>query len=119
LRRGKKVINTTLQPILSKKDKTYQIGLYIRDAAAGIGTVSFYEENSGKYGALGHVISDADTKKPLEIFNGKIVNSSVVSIEKGNQGIPGEKQAKFSMKDKALGNVTKNTPFGIFGELKP
>src|SRR5690606_6202542 len=29
------------------------------------------------------------------------------------------KQAKFSMKDKQLGTITKNSPFGIFGELDP
>src|SRR5699024_10035521 len=57
-------------------------------------------------------------KKPLEINNGKIVNSTVTSIEKGNEGIPGEKQAKFSMDDQSLGNITKNTPFGIYGKLK-
>src|SRR5699024_6974073 len=102
-----------------KRNKTYQIGLYIRDAAAGIGTISFYEEDKGKYGALGHTISDANTKKPLEINNGKIVNSTVTSIEKDNEGIPGEKQVKFSMYDQSLGNITKNATIGIYGKLKP
>lgn len=119
LKRGKEIVNTKLAPTLNKKDNNYQIGLYIRDSATGIGTISFYDEDSGKYGALGHVISDSDTKKPLEIHNGKIVRSTVTSIEKGNQGIPGEKQAKFSMKDKQLGSITKNSPFGIFGKLNP
>ena len=57
--------------------------------------------------------------KTAGYFKGKIVNSTITSIEKGDQGIPGEKQAKFSMKDDAVGTVTKNTPFGIFGKLKP
>lgn len=119
LKRGQDIIETKLQPALNNKDNSYQIGLYIRDSATGIGTISFYDEDSGKYGALGHIISDSDTKKPIEIHNGKIVRSSVTSIEKGNQGIPGEKQAKFSMKDKQLGTITKNSPFGIFGILDP
>lgn len=117
LKRGKEIVNTTLKPQLNKRDNSYQIGLYIRDSATGIGTISFYDEETGSYGALGHVISDGDTKKPIEIHKGKIVRSSVTAIEKGNQGIPGEKQAKFSMKDKQLGTVTKNSPFGIFGKL--
>ena len=62
LKRGNEFIDTSLKPILNKNDQTYQIGLYIRDSATGIGTVTFYEEATGKYGALGHVISDADTK---------------------------------------------------------
>src|SRR5690625_4928246 len=119
IKRGKDIIKTKLEPTLNKKDNDYQIGLYIRDSATGIGTISFYDEETGKYGALGHIISDADTKRPIEIHEGKIVRSSVTSIEKGNQGLPGEKQAKFSMKDKELGTITKNSPFGIFGELTP
>ena len=119
LKRGQEIIETSLRPILNEKDNSYQIGLYIRDSATGIGTITFYEEDTGKYGALGHVISDTDTKKPIEIHEGKIVRSSIISIEKGNEGFPGEKQAKFSMKDKQLGTITKNSPFGIFGELDP
>src|SRR5699024_12786758 len=79
--------------------------------------MSFYEPNSKKYGALGHVISDMDTKKPIDIHNGTIVRSSVTSIAKGNNGDPGEKQAKFSIKEDKIGSITKNSPFGIFGKL--
>lgn len=119
LKRGKEIIETVLHPTLNKQDSSYQIGLYIRDSATGIGTISFYEEETGKYGALGHIISDSDTKKPIEIHNGKLVRSQITAIEKGNEGTPGEKQANFSMKDKQLGTITKNSPFGIFGELQP
>src|SRR5699024_7329872 len=58
-----------------------------------------------------------DTKKPIELYKGKVVPSKITSINKGNNGIPGEKQASFSMKDKSLGNITKNSPFGIYGKL--
>lgn len=119
LKRGTEIIETSLQPILNKRDNSYQIGLYIRDSATGIGTITFYDEETGKYGALGHVISDNDTKKPIEIHEGKIVRSSVTSIEKGDEGYPGEKQAKFSMNGNQLGTISKNSPFGIFGKLDP
>lgn len=117
IKRDNNIIETSLTPIYNEKEKNYQIGLYIRDSATGIGTVSFYDPQSKKYGALGHVISDVDTRKPIEIHDGKIVRSTVTKIAKGNNGIPGEKQAKFSMKDKQLGTVTKNSPFGIFGKM--
>jgi stage IV sporulation protein B len=117
VKRGKETFNTKLRPAKDSKENEYKIGLYIRDSAAGIGTMSFYEPESNKYGALGHVISDMDTKKPIEIHDGTIVRSSVTSIEKGNNGSPGEKQAKFSIKDDKIGSITKNSPFGIFGKL--
>ncbi|MFZ0371188.1 MAG: SpoIVB peptidase [Halobacillus sp.] len=117
LKRNKEIMTATLNPSFNKQEKEYQIGLYIRDSAAGIGTMTFYHPDSKKYGALGHVISDMDTKKPIEIHEGTIVRSHVTSIEKGSQGVPGEKRAEFSLKDDRLGTITKNTPFGIFGEL--
>ncbi|MFA1821586.1 SpoIVB peptidase [Virgibacillus oceani] len=117
IKRGHQKIETELTPKLDEKDNEYKIGLYIRDAAAGIGTMTFHDPDSQKYGALGHVISDMDTNKPIEIHNGSIVRSSVNSIEKGNNGIPGEKQARFSNDSEEIGSITKNSPFGIFGKL--
>ncbi|GGH79494.1 stage IV sporulation protein B [Pullulanibacillus pueri] len=107
----------TLQPLKDQNDQKYRIGLYIRDSAAGIGTMSFYDPRSGKYGALGHVISDIDTKEPIRVHNGQIVNSQVSAIDKGKDGHPGEKIASFPSDEKPIGSVDKNTPFGIFGKL--
>src|SRR5690606_34597870 len=55
-------INAKLMPLKDKNDEAYRIGLYIRDSAAGIGTMTFYHPDTKKYGALGHVVSDIDTK---------------------------------------------------------
>ncbi|QKY69287.1 SpoIVB peptidase [Lentibacillus sp. CBA3610] len=117
VKRDDETIKTTLDPVKDAEEGDYRIGLYIRDSAAGIGTMTFYDPETKNYGALGHVISDMDTQKPIEIHNGSIVRSNVTSIEKGNHGTPGEKQAKFSMQDEKIGSITKNSPFGIFGEL--
>lgn len=117
LKRGNETIETSLKPIKDSNHDEYRIGLYIRDSAAGIGTMTFYEPKSKKYGALGHVISDMDTQKPIEIHKGTIMRSNITSIEKGNSGTPGEKQAKFSLKENQIGSITKNTPYGVFGKL--
>lgn len=62
IKRDHKTFQTTLTPAKDASEGTYRIGLYIRDSAAGIGTMTFFEPSSKKYGALGHVISDMDTK---------------------------------------------------------
>lgn len=79
--------------------------------------MTFYDPKSKKYGALGHVISDMDTKKPIVVEDGQIVRSTVTSIEKGSNGVPGEKLARFSEDRQIIGNITRNSPFGIFGKL--
>ncbi|MCL6570495.1 MAG: SpoIVB peptidase [Bacillus sp. (in: Bacteria)] len=110
-------ITTKLTPLKDKGENIYKLGLYIRDSAAGIGTMTFVHPQSKKYGALGHVISDMDTKKPIVVEDGQIVRSTVTSIEKGSHGDPGEKLARFSADREVVGNIQKNSPFGIFGEL--
>jgi stage IV sporulation protein B len=108
---------TKLTPLKDKGEDMYKLGLYIRDSAAGIGTMTFMDPRSKKYGALGHVISDMDTKKPIVVDDGQIVRSTVTSIEKGSNGDPGEKLARFSSDREIVGNINKNSPFGIFGKL--
>ncbi|MFZ4452150.1 SpoIVB peptidase [Salibacterium aidingense] len=93
------------------------LGAYIRNAASGVGTLTFYEPEQGKFGSLGHVIADSDTKKPITVENGKIMKSSVTSIQRGTNGDPGEKQATLASDREELGEVTKNTSFGVFGKL--
>ncbi len=111
-------LKAKLKPIKDADEEMYKLGLYIRDSAAGIGTMTFYHPETHKYGALGHVISDADTRKPITVKNGQVVSSTVTSIEKGSNGDPGEKLARFSSNKEVLGNIKTNSPFGIFGSLK-
>ncbi len=106
-----------LIPILDQKSQSYRLGLYIRDSAAGVGTLTFYDPKTKKYGALGHVITDIDTQEPIAVGEGKILYSDVTSIEKGQNGKPGEKRAIFVDENNVIGNITKNSPFGIFGVL--
>ncbi|MCF6094432.1 SpoIVB peptidase [Microaerobacter geothermalis] len=113
--REKKIVQ--LKPLFDKKEKEYRLGLYIRDSAAGVGTLTFYDPVSKKYGALGHVISDIDTQKPIIVGDGQIVRANVTSIEKGASGEPGSKRAIFFNEGEVLGNITKNSPFGIFGKM--
>lgn len=115
--RDNEKFTTKLTPLKSKGENVYKLGLYIRDSAAGIGTMTFVHPQSKKYGALGHVISDMDTKRPIVVEDGEIVRSTVTSIEKGSSGEPGEKLARFSSDREIVGNIQKNSPFGIFGKL--
>ncbi|UOQ47496.1 SpoIVB peptidase [Gracilibacillus caseinilyticus] len=117
LKRGGKTIDTELTPQYDVKEEDYRIGVYIRDSAAGIGTMTFYHSDSKKYGALGHIISDMDTREPVKIDNGSIVRSQITDIKKGEHGVPGEKRADFVLDGTEMGDITKNSPFGIFGTL--
>lgn len=94
----------------------YKLGLWVKDAATGVGTLTYYEPNSKSFAALGHGITDSDTDKLIDIDSGNIVTSKIVSIQKGEQGKPGEIRGSI-INQPTIGNVYKNTEFGIYGEL--
>lgn len=94
----------------------YKLGLWVRDAAAGVGTISFYEPNSKNFAALGHGIVDIDTGRLITIANGDITKANILSIQKGESGEPGEIKGSIAKKE-TIGNVFKNSKFGIYGKL--
>ncbi len=116
-RRGRPLFRH-LQPVLDRASGRWRVGLYIRDGTAGVGTLTFYEPQTRKYGALGHVVADAETNQPVEVRGGHIVQAAVTSIEKGERNHPGEKVAIFIDEDQWIGSVERNTRHGIFGTMQ-
>lgn len=111
--RNDETITTSIQPIKSE-DNEYKLGLWVRDAAAGVGTLTFYEPSTGKFAALGHGIVDVDTGDIINIANGELVTSNLVAIKKGEKGTPGEIKGSIDS-SVTIGNISKNTNFGVFG----
>lgn len=82
-------IKTSVKPTKTAENE-YKLGLWVRDAAAGVGTATFYEPSTGMFAALGHGITDIDTGDIVEISNGELTTSTIVAIKKGERGSPGE-----------------------------
>ncbi len=115
LNRKGDIRNVNIKPIEAKVKDEYKIGLWIRDFTAGVGTLTFYDPTTGRFGALGHPINDVDTGSLLSVRDGKIYNARIISIEQGVKGKPGELRGIFSEDDEA-GFLKKNTSSGIYGE---
>ncbi len=95
----------------------YKLGLWVRDSAAGVGTVTFYEPITGKFAALGHGLVDIDTEQLIQISSGEFVTTNILSIDKGEKGNPGRIQGTLD-KQKKIGTIMKNTGFGIYGKVE-
>lgn len=80
---------TNIEPVKTDENE-YKLGLWVRDGAAGIGTITYYEPSTKKYAALGHGIIDIDTSELINISTGELVTARIASIVKGKEGIPGE-----------------------------
>ena len=103
-----------INPIKTGKDE-YKIGLWVRDSAAGVGTVTFYEPETRKFAALGHGIVDIDTEQLINISSGEFVTTRIIDIIKGKSGQPGKIQGTIE-NSKRIGEIYKNTNFGVFGK---
>lgn len=95
----------------------YKLGVYAKDNAAGVGTLTFWDPMSGRFGALGHTVSDSATGKEVPITDGRLVNATVTSVDSSAAGHPGEKIGSFRGSDDAIGTVDTNCAVGIYGTL--
>lgn len=116
-RRGTRMIKT-VHPIRCDSTGRHRIGLLVRDGTAGVGTLTFYDPKTHKYAALGHMITDEDTRRPVNLRDGQLVRASIMGIQYGKRGEPGEKIGVFVDPLDAIGTIEKNTEFGIIGTMK-
>ena len=97
-------------------ENEYKLGLWVRDAAAGVGTLTFYEPSTGEFGALGHGINDVDTYQLIDIANGELVTTNIIDIVKGEDGTPGEIRGVIDG-GSTIGSIYKNTNYGVYGKV--
>ena len=99
---------------LIEQDHIFKTGLYVKDSITGIGTLTYIDPESKIFGALGHVIIEANSNKRIEVKTGTIFNSTITGIHKSSDGTPGEKKANFKP-NVVYGTINKNTEYGLFG----
>jgi len=114
VRRDDEVINVTVSPVTAA-DGTQKLGVWVRSDTQGIGTMTYLDLN-GKFGALGHGISDSDTGEVVEISGGTLYDTEIVGIEKGTMGNPGVMSGViYYGPGSLLGDIDTNSEVGIFG----
>lgn len=95
----------------------YKLGIWVRDNAQGLGTVTFLDAKS-RFGALGHGIHDIDTNELLDISGGTLYTTSIKDIQKGEDGVPGGMEGIIIYNNyNVLGSITRNSEAGIFGTI--
>lgn len=116
-RRGESFFTSNIKPIKAGDDKKFHLGLWVRDNTAGIGTLTFYDPESGAFGALGHGIADIDTGLIMPISDGEILEINILAIKRGQAGHPGELKGVFADEGSKFGDIFRNCEFGIYGYL--
>lgn len=116
IKRKDEEIEVKTEAVKSDKEE-YKLGIWVRDNAQGLGTITFLDENS-RFGALGHGIHDVDTNDLLDISEGTLYTTSIKDIQKGENGTPGGMEGIIIYNNyNIVGSITKNTDAGIFGTI--
>lgn len=114
IRRNEEIMDVTVTPVIAQ-DGTNKLGVWVRSDTQGIGTLTYLDLN-GRFGALGHGISDSDTGEVVEISQGALYDTEIVGIEKGSIGNPGVMSGViYYGPGSLLGEIDANSDVGIFG----
>ena len=110
VRRGSKLSTIQLCPYQTSQGT--RLGIYLRQGIAGVGTVTFYDPETGEFGTLGHGVSSAKGVL-LKMTRGQAYEAQLQAVRKGKPGEPG--QLKGTAGGEPFGELIKNTPQGVFG----
>ena len=112
-KRGGEEKVTRLTPAYSESEGKYKTGIWVRDSAAGIGTVTYVVPKTGEFGGLGHGICDGETGELIPMDRGFVTDVKIDSVKKGIAGEPGEIKGHFCANK--CGSLKSNTDCGVFG----
>jgi stage IV sporulation protein B len=110
------VVRRALAPV-RHRNGGYQIGILVKDTLAGVGTLTFFDRATGLFAALGHVISEGDSRRPASMKKGQIVRATVTGVQPSRRGQPGEVLGTFVEGQDVIGSILQNGPCGITGVL--
>lgn len=111
-----KNFSTEITPVLDKHQNSYRIGLWVKDSCAGIGTLTFVDNNSGTFAGLGHGICDSESGQIMPLKSGDIVKANISSVRKGCCGSPGALCGYFA-DGNTHGTLKANSEYGVYGTI--
>ena len=104
-----------INPIFDSSNGKYKLGIWIRDDAAGVGTITYIRKDNLRFGALGHPVCDIDTGSIMPVSDGNIFKCNIVGYKKGEKGDAGELKGLFLRNGSVFGTLDKNLRCGVFG----
>ena len=114
VRRGERELTFDVQPQRDERDGVYRIGAWVREGAAGIGTLTYVDPETGAYGALGHPINDSDSGVSIPVREGVLYEGELTGVVRGRRGVPGALEGEI-VEQAPLGTIEWNDDTGIGG----
>lgn len=117
IKRNGEEISTKITPVFDLLTKKYKLGLWVRNNASGVGTLTYIKQNDYRFGAVGHPIVDTSLGNNFVVNSGNIYKCKLLGIKKGEKNSPGEIRSSINLSDDAIGLADTNCKFGVYGNI--
>ena len=117
VKRGDEIIATKITPVFDLISRKYKLGLWVRNNASGVGTLTYIKMSDFRFGAVGHPIVDSSLGENFEVERGNIYRCRLLGIKKGEKNSPGEIRSSINLSDDAIGLADTNCKYGVYGNI--
>lgn len=117
IKRNEEIKNVEITPVFDVLSQKYKLGLWVRNSATGVGTLTYVKQSDFRFGAVGHPIVDSALGNNFEVESGKIYKCKIVGIKKGEKNNPGEIKSSINLSDDAIGLADTNCKYGVYGNI--
>ena len=117
IRREDKELILKVTPVFDVLSQKYKLGLWVRNSASGVGTLTYVKQSDFRFGAVGHPIVDSILGENFEVERGNIYKCRLLGIKKGEKNNPGEIRSSINLSDDAIGFADTNCKYGVYGNI--
>ncbi len=117
LKRNGEEFLATIRPMFDLFSQKYKLGMWVRNNASGVGTLTYIKQNNFRFGAVGHPIVDTSLGENFNVESGNIYRCKLLGIKKGEKNNPGEIRSSMNLSDDALGLADTNCKYGVYGNI--
>ena len=117
IKRDEKEEKVNITPVFDMLTQKYKLGLWVRNNASGVGTLTYVKQSDFRFGAVGHPIVDSSLGENFEVESGNIYKCRLLGIKKGEKNNPGEIKSSINLSDDAIGLADTNCKYGVYGNI--
>lgn len=117
IKRGEEEFDLYVTPVFDLISQKYKLGLWVRNNASGVGTLTYVKMSDFRFGAVGHPIVDSTLGENFEVERGNIYKCRLLGIKKGEKNNPGEIRSSINLSDDAIGLADTNCKYGVYGNI--
>lgn len=117
IKRNEEIEKVEITPVFDVLTQKYKLGLWVRNNASGVGTLTYVKQSDFRFGAVGHPIVDRSLGENFVVESGNIYKCRLLGIKRGEKNNPGEIKSSINLSDDSIGLADTNCKYGVYGNI--